>query len=111
MFDTFEFDHPHTDETRVIGRRAHVWAALFGPFYILSHGFVLSALLMVLVSAIIAVAAFVSAFLVIEYVGSPLGTVVALFLAPIAALVAQGEAAIELLRRTYLRRGWRGGYY
>lgn len=111
MFDTFEFDHPHTDETRVIGRRSHVWAALFGPFYVLSHGFVLPALLMIPVSAIIAVAAFVSALLVIEYVGSPAATVVALFAAPVAALTAQGEAAIELLRWTYLRCGWRGGYY
>ena len=111
MFDTFEFDHPHTDETRVIGRRAHVWSALFGPFYILSHGFVLSALLMVLVSAAIGLAAFVFVMFVINFIGSTEATILALFLAPVAALAAQSVATIELLRRTYLRRGWRGGYY
>ena len=49
--------------------------------------------------------------IVINFIGSTEATILALFLAPVAALVAQGEAAIELLRRTYLRRGWRGGYY
>ena len=111
MFDTFEFDHPHTNETRVIGTRSYVWAALFGPFYVLSHGFVLQALLMVPVSAAIGLAAFVSTMLVIDFIGSTEATVFSLFAAPVVALAAQSVAAIELLRWTYLRRGWRGGYY
>ncbi len=111
MFDTYEFDHPHTDETRVIGARSYVWAALFGPFYVLSHGFVLPALLMVLVSAAIGLAAFVFVMFVINFIGSTEAIILVLFVAPVAALVAQSVATIELLRRTYLRRGWRGGYY
>ncbi len=88
-----------------------MWAALFGPFYILSHGFVLPALLMVPVSAAIGLAAFVFVMFVINFIGSTEAIILVLFAAPVAALVAQSVATIELLRRTYLRRGWRGGYY
>ena len=111
LFSTFEFDHPRTDETRVIGRRSYLWASLFGPFYVLTHGFPLSAALMIPISATIFIVAFIFVVLVDGFFGSIAISISAIVLAPIAALTAQGLATIELLRWTYLRRGWRGGYY
>lgn len=111
LFSTFEFDHPKTDETRVIGKRSYLWASLFGPFYVLSHGFLFSAALMMPISTAVFVAAFMSVVLVDGFFDSIAISASAVVVAPIAALTAQGVAAIEVLRWTYLRRGWRGGYY
>lgn len=48
--------------------------------------------------------------LVDSLLGSTVIIVAALFAMPTEALVAQGIAAVELVRRGYLQRGWRGGY-
>ena len=111
MFSTFEFDNPQTDETRVIVKRSYLWASLFGPFYVLTHGFLLPAALMIPISTTIFIVAFMSVVFVDGFFQSIAISVSAVVVAPIAALTAQGVAAIELLRWTYLRRGWRGGYY
>ncbi|MCF8531743.1 MAG: hypothetical protein K9G48_01960 [Reyranella sp.] len=110
MFETYLFDHPETDESRLIDGRSYFWASLFGPLYVLSHGFPLHALLMVPICAALAFAAFVAFFLVDSFLSSGVTSIVALAAMIAAALVAQGIAAIRVLRVGYLGRGWRGGY-
>lgn len=110
LFDIYQLDHPLTDETKVLDGRSYLWASLFGPLYVLVHGFPLLALLMIPISAMIFVVAFVGFSLVDSFLGSEVISIAALFAAPTAALAAQGVAAVELVRWGYLRRGWRGGY-
>ncbi len=110
MFNVYQLDHPVTDESKVLDRRSYLWASLFGPLYVLTSGFPLLALLMIPISAMIFVVAFVGFSLVDSFLGSEVIIVAALFATPVAALAAQGIAAIELIRWGYLRRGWRGGY-
>ncbi len=110
MFKVYQLDHPLKDESKVLDARSYVWASLFGPFYVLANGLPLLALLMVPISVAIVVVAFVVFSLVDSFLGSELNIVIAIFAVPVAAVVAQGVAAIELVRWGYLRRGWRGGY-
>ncbi|MDP1962932.1 MAG: hypothetical protein Q8K93_12105 [Reyranella sp.] len=110
MFNTYRFDHPETDESKTLDGRTYLWAALFGPFYILFSGFPLLALLMIPISAAIFVAAFAGFGLVDWVLGSEVVTVGALFVVPVAAFTLQGIVAVELVRRAYLRAGWREGY-
>lgn len=110
LFNVYQLDHPVTDESKVLDRRSYLWASLFGPLYVLINGFPLLALLMIPISAMIFVVAFVGFSLVDSFLGSEVIIVAALFVAPVAALAAQGIAAIELIRWGLLRRGWRGGY-
>jgi len=110
LFNVYQLDHPVTDESKVLDRRSYLWASLFGPLYVLTSGFPLLALLMIPISAMIFVVAFVGFSLVDSFLGSEVIIVAALFATPVAALAAQGIAAIELIRWGYLRRGWRGGY-
>ena len=110
LFDIYQLDHPVTDESIVLDRRSYLWASLFGPLYVLIKGFALLALLMIPISAMIFVVAFVGFSLVDSFLGSEAISIAALFAAPAAALAAQGVAAVELVRWGYLRRGWRGGY-
>jgi hypothetical protein len=110
LFKVYQLDHPLTDESKVLDGRSYVWAALFGPFYVLANGLPLLALLMALISTAIVVVAFVVFSLVDSFLGSEIIVIVAIFAVPAAALTAQSVAAIELVRWGYLRRGWRGGY-
>lgn len=110
MFNTYRFDHPESDASRTLDGRAYLWAALFGPFYILFNGFLLPALLMIPVSAAIFIGAFFGFGLLDWVLGSEVVTVGALLVVPIAAFALQGIVAIELVRRAYLRAGWHEGY-
>ena len=110
MFNTYRFDHPETDASKTLDGRAYLWAALFGPFSSLLNGFPLFALLMVPISVMIFVAAFIGFGFLDWALGSELVTLGALFAMPIAALAVQGMIAVELVRRAYLRAGWREGY-
>lgn len=110
MLSTYRFDHPETDASKTLDARAYVYASLFGPFYVLANGFPVLALLMVPISATIFVIAFVGFGFVDWVLASELVTIFALFGMPVAALVVQGIAAIELVRVGYLRSGWREGY-
>lgn len=110
MLTTYRFDHPETDASKTLDARAYFYASLFGPVYVLVNGFPVLALLMVLISAVIFVAAFIGFGFVDWLLGSELITTFALIGVPIVALVAQGIAAIELIRIGYLRSGWREGY-
>lgn len=110
MLTTYRFDHPETDASKTLDARAYVYASLFGPVYVLVNGFPVLALLMVLISVAIFIAAFIGFGFVDWFLGSDLVTTIALIGVPIAALGAQGIAAIELVRVGYLRSGWREGY-
>jgi len=110
VFNTYRFDHPETDASKTLDGRAYLWAALFGPFYVLLNGFPLLALLMIPISAAIFAAAFVGFGFLDWALGSELVTMGALFVVPIAAFTVQGMIAVELVRRGYLHAGWREGY-
>ena len=110
VLETYLFDHPETNESRLLDGWSYFWASLFGPLYVLFHGFPLLALLMVPIGAAIAFAAFVGFFVVDAFLSSGIASIVALAAMIVAALTAQGIAGIQLLRVGYLRRGWRGGY-
>jgi hypothetical protein len=83
---------------------------LFGPLYVLVNGFPVLALLMIPISLMIFVLAFVGFGFLDWVLSSEVVTMFALFGVPVAALVVQGIAAIELVRVGYLRSGWREGY-
>jgi hypothetical protein len=110
MLRTYQFDHPTTNESRLLDGWSYLWASLFGPFYVVVRGFPVHALAMIPISAAIAVTAFVGFGFVDWILGSQLITMIALFATPILALAAQGVAAIEIVRVGYRRRGWREGY-
>ncbi len=110
MLSTYRFDHPETDASKTLDAKAYVYASLFGPLYVLVNGFPVLALLMIPISAMIFILAVVG-FGFLDWVfSSELVTMFALFGVPVAALVVQGIAAIELVRVGYLRSGWREGY-
>ena len=83
------------------------YAQLLEPYYLKS---LMLTLRLALISAVIFVAAFIGFGFVDWLLGSELITTFALIGVPIVALVAQGIAAIELIRIGYLRSGWREGY-
>jgi hypothetical protein len=110
MFDTYRFDHSETDESRILDGRAYLWAALFGPAYVLLKGFVGLSLAMLLISAGIAIASAGSIIIAVGLFDSLEITTFALFAIPVMALAAQGVAAVKLVRFGYLRSGWRESY-
>ena len=110
MLRTYQFDHPTTNESRLLDGWSYLWASLFGPFYVVVRGFPVHALAMIPISAAIAVTAFVGFGFVDWILGSQLITIIALFSTPVLALGAQGVAAVEIVRVGYRRRGWREGY-
>lgn len=110
MFDVYRFDNLKTDEHHVLDHWSYVWAAVGGPVYILLKGFVLTALVMVAVTAVLAAGAVVALVVTVGLFGSEMINILAAFGIPIIALVAQGVIGVELLRLSYLRRGWREGY-
>ena len=110
MFEFYRFDNLETDESHVLDGWSYLWAALGGPIYVLIKGFVTLAILMVLVSAIVAAAAAGALVFTVGFLDHQVINIVAVVAIPVAALAAQGVVAIELVRMGYIRRGWREGY-
>ena len=110
MFDIYRFDNLETDESHVFNGWSYFWAALGGPIYVLIKGFIAMALVMVVVSAVLAAAAAGALVFTVGFLDNEYINVGAVFAIPIVALVAQGVIAIELIRMAYIRRGWREGY-
>ncbi len=105
MFDTYEFEHPTANLAAVLDGRSFLRACAFGPIYVLYRGFPLLALkmsmLMIPISAAIAVVGFLG-FGALDWVlGSNLLGVLVLVVAALAMLVAQGIVAIRLVRWGY----------
>jgi uncharacterized Tic20 family protein len=110
VFDVYRFDNLKTDEHQVLDGWSYLWAALGGPIYVLFKGFVVTALLMAVVSAAIVAAAVGALVIAVGMFGSDMINILSAFAIPIIALLAQGVTAVELVRWSYIRRGWREGY-
>lgn len=110
MLSAYRFDHPTTNESKVLDAQSYLRASLFGPLYVLYQGFpllaFLMALLMIPISAAIAIVGFFSFGLLDWVLNSGLIGMLTLLVAAIAMLVAQGVVAIELVRMGYVRCGW-----
>jgi hypothetical protein len=110
VFSSHRIDHPHFDNSIVLEGWSYVWASLFGPLYVLYHGFKWRALAMLGLS--IAIAGAVTGIIVVIAVVMDAATVLlpAMVVLPIIGLIVQGVIAVELVFYGYLRRGWREGY-
>jgi hypothetical protein len=110
VFPSHRIDHPQFDNSIYLEGWSYVWASLFGPFYVLYHGFKWTALAMFGISLLIGGVAtgIIVAVAVVE--GSPTIVIPVLVIVPIVAIVAQGLAAVHLVFVGYLKRGWREGY-
>lgn len=110
MFTIYRLDDPKSEESRELNIWSYVLGALVGPVFVVGHGFVGLALVMLLTTIVIGVAAFAVLGLLLWLFDSSLATVVSCLLVAIVALAANGVAAVKLVRLGYIRRGWREGY-
>jgi hypothetical protein len=110
VFPSHRIDHPHFDNSIILEGWSYVWASLFGPFYVLYHGFKWRALAMLGLSIVIAAAA--AGIVAVIAVAMDAVTIVipAMVVTPLVGLVIQGLIAIQLVFLGYLKRGWREGY-
>jgi hypothetical protein len=98
------------DESKMLDGWSYLLASLFGPIYVLAHGFVRLSLLMLLISIVIGAIAAGFLVYVLVYFDSASIRTSAIVAVPIAALMAQGLAEVEVVFAGYVRRGWREGY-
>ena len=110
MFHTYRFDNQSTEESHYLDGWSHLWASLFGPFYVLAKGFFLWALVMIPISVGLFTGAAVGLVVVVGLVDMTLISLISCVAIPVGAVIAQGLVAIQLVRLGYLRRGWREGY-
>lgn len=110
MFDTYRFDKPGSEKVVVFDGWSWVWAALGGPVYVLLLGFVKPALLTLVVSLAVFVAAAASLAFIVGFIDSMFVSLLAIITIPPAALLTQASAAMRITRRYLLRRGWRAGH-
>lgn len=110
MFDTYRFDKPDSDRAVVLDRWAWLWAAIAGPVYVLLLGFVKPALLTLVVSISVFLAAAISLAFIVGFIDSLFVSLVAIVVIPVAAMVTQASAAMQFIRRHLLHRGWRAGH-
>lgn len=110
MFTSHRIDHPQLDNSIVLEGWSYVWASLFGPLYVLYHGYKLRALAMLCLS--LAIAGVVTGLILVIAVAMDAVSILipAMVILPIVGLVVQGVIAVELVFFGYLRRGWREGY-
>ena len=102
--DSYDFEHPATEQIVRIDRWSHLWAALFGPFFVLSYagrtGFV-RALPLNMASLAIGFAA----LMFVPFLPGPyrlLGILVAILAIP----ALQSRWMIELVKHSFAREGW-----
>lgn len=110
VFDTYRFDKPDSDRAVVLDRWAWLWAAIAGPVYVLLLGFVKPALLTLVVSISVFLAAAISLAFIVGFIDSLFLSLVAIVVIPVAAMLTQASAAMQLIRRHLLHRGWRAGH-
>ena len=110
VFDTYRFDKPGSDRVVVLDGWSWVWAAIAGPVYVLLMGFVKPALLTLVVSLSVFVAAATSLAFIVGFIDSMFVSLVAIVVIPAAAMLTQASAAMQIMRRYLLRRGWRAGH-
>ena len=95
----------------MLGGWSYIWAALFGPVYVLAKGFTRRALTMLVYTAAIAAGAFGLITFVAVMASSVAMTVLGIVGIITVALAIQGRLAIRLVLIGYLRIGYREGYY
>jgi hypothetical protein len=110
LFETYRFDNLDTDESHFLGGWSYVWASLGGPVYILSKGFVVPALLMVPITAVLAGGAVIALVIIVGLIDHLMISVASMVAVPLVAFAIQGVIAIQLVRAAFIRRGWREGY-
>lgn len=111
IFTTHYLDHPEHGETKVLDGWSYFWGGIGGPVFILFKGFGREALHMLVGTAAIAGVAFLLISFVALVLTRPSHTLVAIVAIIAIALATQGSVAVEILRRGYIRRGYREGYY
>lgn len=110
MLPTYRLDRPDTDESVVIDHWSYLWAAIGGPFYVMSKGFYGLAALMAAITLMLAALAFLGLLVVVQlFDTSPQGQL-GLLLCVGAAVLLNGVAAVQLVHRGYMRAGWKMGY-
>jgi hypothetical protein len=110
LFEPYRFDNLDTDESIFIDGWSYLWAAVGGPLYLLVGAFYRQAALMVVISALLAVAAAGSLIAIVGLFDGAFVNVVSTVVLPLLAAIAQSIIAIQLKRAALLARGWREGY-
>jgi len=108
---THYLDHPERGETKVLNGWSYLGGALLGPVYVLYHRFTGPALLMLAYTFLIAACAAGLCTLIAVLSDEPAMIFIGVAGIGVLALATQGAAAVELVRRAYLREGYREGYY
>ncbi len=110
MFPSHRLDHPKVDNSIYLEGWSYVWGSLFGPFYVLYHGFGWRALAMFGISLAIgaATAGIILAIAIVQ--DAPEVLIPVAVVLPIIALIVQGAVAIQIVLLGYFTRGWREGY-
>lgn len=110
MLPIYRLDRPDTDESVVIDHWSYLWAALGGPFYVMSKGFYLLAAVMAGITLMLAALAFLGLLIAVQlFDASPQG-LVAMLVCIAGAFLLNGVAGVQLVHRGYLRAGWKMGY-
>lgn len=110
MLPTYRLDRPDTDDSVVIDHWSYVWAALAGPFYVMSKGFYLLAALMAAITLMLAAVAFLGLLIAVQLFDASLLGLVAMLACIAGALILNGVAGVQLVHWGYLRAGWKMGY-
>jgi hypothetical protein len=110
MFTTYHFDHREIDAVRVLDGWSYLWAALFGPGFVLIRGFIGLALLMCAISMAIVTGAVGAMIVCVATLDSISTNIAAALVVVTCAVMAQAVIAVGLVRIGYLRDGWREGY-
>ncbi|MGQ0583441.1 MAG: hypothetical protein ACT4O6_16000 [Reyranella sp.] len=108
MLEKYRFEDRETGESRYLDGWSYVWAALAGPLYVLRHGFLTRAIVMLVASVGILAVLVACLVILVVLLDSALVVVALATVALAAALLVQGVVAIDLVRKGYLRRGWQG---
>ena len=112
MLPTYRLDRPDSDASIVIDGWSYVWAALAGPFYVMSKGkgFYLLAALMAAITLMLAIGAFLGLLIAVQLFDASLPGLVAMLLSIAGAFLLNGVAGVQLVHWGYVRAGWKMGY-
>ncbi|MBL0899971.1 MAG: DUF2628 domain-containing protein [Reyranella sp.] len=110
VLPTYRLDKLDSDESVVIDHWSYFWAALDGPFYLLSRGFYRLAAVMAAITLALAVLAFLGLLISVQLFDASIAGMVAMLASVAGALLLNGIAAVQLAYRGYLRSGWKMGY-
>lgn len=112
MLPTYRLDKLDSDDdvSVVIDHWSYFWAALGGPFYLMTKGFYRLAALMAAITLTLAALAFFGLLVSVQLFGASIAGLVAMLASMAVALLLNGIAAVQLAYRGYLRSGWKMGY-